>query len=198
MKKLYFTVFTFLFLAVANAQIINFPDANFKAKLLAANSSNRIAINLAGNYFKIDANDDGEIEIAEALQISSLFASNSLLSNLAGIENFLNIELLDINGNYLSNLDLSSNTQLNKIYCGASHLNNLNIHNLTLLTELYCNSNNLAILSLEDNIQLQILYCNHNLLEMLDLNNNLNLISIDCGSNYVVDSINKCELIVVI
>ncbi|MBC7641799.1 MAG: hypothetical protein H7174_05585, partial [Flavobacterium sp.] len=40
MKKLYFTVVAFLFMAVANAQIINIPDANFKAKLLAADNNN--------------------------------------------------------------------------------------------------------------------------------------------------------------
>ena len=41
MKKLY----TLLFLVygfIANAQIVNIPDANFKAKLLSANASNQV------------------------------------------------------------------------------------------------------------------------------------------------------------
>ena len=43
MKKFYFTVFAFCFFFIANAQIVNIPDANFKAELLAANPTNTIA-----------------------------------------------------------------------------------------------------------------------------------------------------------
>ena len=46
----------FLFTIFSNAQIVNIPNANFKAKLIAANASNTTAKDLSGNYFKIDTN----------------------------------------------------------------------------------------------------------------------------------------------
>ena len=58
MKKIYFLLLAFAIFTSANAQIINFPDANFKAKLLAASSSNTIATNLSGAYFRIDVNNN--------------------------------------------------------------------------------------------------------------------------------------------
>lgn len=61
-KKLYFSLLAFCFLSFANAQIINIPDANFKSKLLATNITNQIAKNLAGNFFKIDTNSDGNVQ----------------------------------------------------------------------------------------------------------------------------------------
>ncbi len=47
------------------AQIVNIPDANFKAKLLEASPSNTIAQNASNQNIKIDVNDDGEIQESE-------------------------------------------------------------------------------------------------------------------------------------
>ncbi len=57
MKKIYFLLLAFILLTNTKAQIVNIPDANFKTKLLAANTSNSFAQNSAGNNIKIDAND---------------------------------------------------------------------------------------------------------------------------------------------
>jgi hypothetical protein len=62
MKKLYFLLFALSFFTTTNAQIVNIPDANFKAKLLAASSNNTIASinfwppinNQTSAYVKID------------------------------------------------------------------------------------------------------------------------------------------------
>ncbi|WP_396194677.1 hypothetical protein [Flavobacterium sp.] len=56
MKKLYFLLF--LMSGWANAQIVNIPDANFKGRLLAANPTNEIARDIAGNTMTIDQNGD--------------------------------------------------------------------------------------------------------------------------------------------
>lgn len=40
-------LFILLFASISNAQIVNIPDANFKAKLLAADTSNTIAKDLS-------------------------------------------------------------------------------------------------------------------------------------------------------
>ena len=49
-----------LLFAGSNAQIVNIPDANFKAKLLSANSTNGVAKNAAGQNMVIDGNSNGE------------------------------------------------------------------------------------------------------------------------------------------
>lgn len=65
MKKL--LLFLFLVSAMSEAQIVNIPDNVLKAKLLAASPFNNIAYsNQVGGYVKIDANDDGNIQLSEA------------------------------------------------------------------------------------------------------------------------------------
>ncbi|MFN7014730.1 MAG: T9SS C-terminal target domain-containing protein, partial [Bacteroidia bacterium] len=98
MKKLYFLFFLTIGF-FANAQIVNIPDANFKATLLSANSSNIIARNLAGYYFTIDSNNDGEIQIIEAQQVKQLNIANKNISNLTGIEAFINLDDLGCSNN---------------------------------------------------------------------------------------------------
>lgn len=67
------------------AQIINIPDANFKAILLASSPSNTVAKNLSGNYFAIDANGDGEISFIEAQAVSELKVQPKMIS-FGGVE----------------------------------------------------------------------------------------------------------------
>src|SRR6187402_1406513 len=108
MKKIYFLVFAFCFFNGLSAQIINFPDANFKAKLLEADTDNYIASGDFGTHLKLDLNDDGEIEVSEILNVKTLNVVDSEISNLSGIENFANLESLDCRSNKLVNLDFSS------------------------------------------------------------------------------------------
>ena len=73
MKKLYFLVVLVISFAT-QAQIVNIPDANFKAKLLSASPYNGVAYNFSSstNSCYIDTNWDGEIQITEALAIRQL------------------------------------------------------------------------------------------------------------------------------
>ncbi len=99
MKKfLLFFAFTTFSL---QAQIV-FPDANFKAKLLEASPSNQIAKNLQNLWFKIDANDDGEIQESEAQNVKELDISNSNISNLIGISFFNNLSSIKASYNNLT------------------------------------------------------------------------------------------------
>lgn len=116
MKNYYLLLFL-LFGLFGKAQIINFPDANFKAKLLEASPSNYIAIDLTGNYFKIDANSNGEIEVSEALNISLLNIGSSSIQNLDGILNFINLTYLNCVFNQITSLDISSLSNLTILHC---------------------------------------------------------------------------------
>ncbi|MBK8372518.1 MAG: hypothetical protein IPL20_14385 [Saprospiraceae bacterium] len=90
--------------SVANSQIINFPDANFKNALV-----NSKCVDLNGDGIgdaDADVNNDVEIDNNEALLVSLLTVSNKGISNLTGIEYFKNLVILNCSNNQLINLDL--------------------------------------------------------------------------------------------
>lgn len=111
MKKLYL-YFCLLLTSLSFGQIINFPDVNFKAKLLQADVTNQIAFDTNG-AIKIDSNNNGEIEISEANIVSELFISNSNIYDLTGIENFTSLYALDCSYNNLTSFNYSLNTYCN-------------------------------------------------------------------------------------
>ena len=159
------TKLTFLLLlifAFCNAQIVNIPDANFKAKLLAANYGNIIAKNLSGYYFKIDTNNDGEIQISEASQVSALGVSFSSITNLEGIQFFSQLSELVCPENQILNINLSSLPNLTRIDCSYNLVNSLNIINLPNLQTLLCNDNQITSLDLTGCTSLGILNCSTN------------------------------------
>lgn len=75
MKKNY-ALALLLFTFISNAQVINFPDSNFKANLISQN---------------IDLNVDGEIDQTEALQVINMWLDNPLITSLQGLEYFHNL-----------------------------------------------------------------------------------------------------------
>ena len=141
MKKLYFSLLIFSFFTTVNAQIVNIPDANFKAKLLEANTTNFIAKNLLGAFFKIDTNNDGQIQESEALNVSYLDARRNQISSLVGIEKFTNLKILDSSSNLLSSLDVSKLVNLTALDCSFNQLSTLDVTPLVKLTLLVCSYN---------------------------------------------------------
>ena len=126
MKKLYFLLIAFSFFTTANAQIVNIPDANFKAKLSEANTTNSIA-----SYYKIDANNDGEIQESEVLYISRLNLQYvHLITSLSGIEKFKNLKYLNCNFNKLTTLNLAGLNKLEELICSNNLLTNLDLTGL--------------------------------------------------------------------
>jgi Leucine-rich repeat (LRR) protein len=199
MRKLYTLLATAFISLVGNAQIVNIPDANFKAKLLQADSNNMIAMNLSYNYFKIDANNDGEIQVSEANQVSALALDNSGISNMAGINAFPNIFSLICSNNQITTLDLSNNTNIYYLYCDNNQLTNLNITGLTNLTWLYCQYNNLSALNMTPTSSLQKLNCYNNQISSLVLNGLPNLTELNCRNNSLsainVNNLNNLQLL---
>lgn len=156
MKKCLFLVFVFVqicFTSISNAQIVNIPDANFKAALLAHSPI-------------INTNGDGEIQLSEAQAFTGGFnglsVSNKNISDLTGIEAF---------------------TSITKLVCSVNQLTSINVSSNTALTTLKCGFNNLTSLNLTANVALTTLDCKNNLLTSLDLTNNIALTTLDCGVN---------------
>ncbi len=154
----------------SNAQIVNIPDLNFKNALL-----NHEPI--------IDINNDGEIQFSEAENTLELYLENKNISDLAGIESFINLTILSCPNNQLNNLDVNNNIYLIELNCSNNFLNILEINNHKNLIKLNCNSNSLSTLEVINNLNLTYLRCHSNLLNILNVSNNTNLIELNCSFN---------------
>lgn len=75
----------------------------------------------------VDTNGDGIISPAEAEAITFLNVSHKSISDMTGIEAFVNLDSLDCWNNHLTTLDVSNCTALEFLYCIANQLTSLNI-----------------------------------------------------------------------
>ena len=94
------------------AQIVNIPDAIFKAYLV-------------GNLL-INTNNDSEIQLNEAQVFSGEINVDALgVFDLSGIESFVNLTELSLWRNNITQLNLSQNTELTYLVCKTNSLTNL-------------------------------------------------------------------------
>lgn len=215
MKKNYFLIFVLLF-SVFQAQIVNIPDANFKSYLLSGNTTNnQIAFNTAGAATVIDTNGNGQIEVSEAQAITRLnLKNNTLITNISGIESFINVFKLDIYGlTNLQNFNLNSLPLLKFVFLtnlqqitslnfnGSTLLNTLEISSCSAISNLTLNSNTLKNLKLTyggnygqlDLTNCSILndvYIEYTNVVNLNLSNRTSLNKLDVRSNSLLSGIN--------
>jgi len=139
MKK---TLFFMLFLAVSgimNAQNVNIPDANFKNYLLSYNP-------------KIDTNDDGEIQMSEALEVTSLSINplpTTTFSTLQGIEAFTNLRTLRLEIMNNIAVDLSGLSNLTNLVLNGRIIG-VNLTGLTSLVSIMIHGDPISSLDLSD------------------------------------------------
>lgn len=187
MKKIYLIIFLVMF-TVFNAQIVNIPDANFKAKLLSANTTNGIASNGANQNIVIDTNGDNEIQISEALNVSKLFIpgqAGNMIADLTGINQFTNLTSLSAFNNALTNLQISGLSNLQVIHVANNNLTALSVNNLNSLQNLTVTNNQLTNFSVTNTPNLQTLSCSGNQLTLVDISNFPNLITLECNNNLI-------------
>ena len=202
MKKLYFLIVLAISFAT-QAQIVNIPDANFKAKLLSASANNQVASSetpvvnpililpdelTVSSYNTIDTNGDGEIQVSEAQAIKWLNVSNSNISNITGIEAFVNLQVLSCNLNQITSIDVSGLTNLQNFSCYSNQLTTLNILNLADLRFLECYSNQLITLDFSNNFNLKWINCSNNQLTNLNIQNLVLLTTIVANDNQITNT----------
>ena len=194
MKKLAFTLIFVISTICVNAQIINFPDANFKAKLLEASTENFIARNASNEYIKIDTNNNGEIEITEAENIFRLDINNqdpetgltntaTAIGNIDGIEYFINLTHLYVYYNNLSLLNLNTLVNLTHLNCSFNLLTTFTIINPLILNNLDYSMNEISNLDVNQFLNLEHLSCYNNQIQNLNLNSLTSLKSLECSGN---------------
>lgn len=190
MKNLYFFLFFTFTIFKTSAQIIDFPDANFKARLLAASPTENIAWDGNNTKVKIDTNDDGEIQISEALVIERLDVQNSNISDLTGINFFTNMAVLNADNNQITTLTINGelpNIQL--IYLNGNSLTSVTLSNLPMLDTLGVSFNQITSISLQGLPNLWVLFCNTNHLTTIDLSQCTALITCQLSDNQLTSII---------
>lgn len=192
MKKYYTILFICFSLLTANAQIITFTSVSFKNKLLQADATNQIAKDLSGNYFKIDSNNNSQIEVSEAQQVSYLNISSSSIAYMEGLQYFTSLVHLycQSNSSNTNILNVSMMPNLETLTCNNSNLTTLNVTGLTNLREIKCGSNNMSNFSVQGLTNLKILRCEGTGMTSLNLSGLSNLEELYCYSSSNLTSIN--------
>ncbi|MCM0664722.1 T9SS type B sorting domain-containing protein [Flavobacterium tyrosinilyticum] len=204
MKNNYFLKASFLFILLLSSfigsaqQYTSIPDSNFEQALIDLN---------------IDSGTiDGQVLTANIINLKTLVLQGKNISDLTGIENFTNLEYLDLgatnndpdrnnkisylnitkntklkllscNFNNLTSLDLSKNINLTELHLNGNKLNSINISNNNLLAIFNCGGNNLTNLDVTQNTALKHLSFDRNKLTDIDLSNNTALIGLSCNYN---------------
>jgi hypothetical protein len=116
---------------------VNIPDGVFKTAL----TTNSV----------INPNLDGEITFGEAANYTGSIAVNFLgVSDLTGIEAFVNLTDLNCSNNSLSTLDLTSNSKLQSVDCSFNNLTTFSTPLTNVFTDLNCSNNQISSIFLDD------------------------------------------------
>lgn len=175
MEKIVSLTLMLVFVGICNGQIINFPDVNFKNKVIADGH---------------DTNNDGEIQISEAeavtdLRVTSLSGDPNKITDMTGIEHFVNLIELRCGGNLITSLDATPLTQLELLYADYNELTSIDVTGLTALSSLWVFNNQLTSIDISSLTNLWWIYCTDNQLTGLDLSGNPNLEAIWASENNI-------------
>lgn len=180
---------TVFFALPSNAQIVPIPDSQFKAKLVA-------------HIPPIDLNGDGEIQFSEAesytgaIDISYESSDTDYITDVTGLEAFLNLEefkasyqniqtidlsnntalrMFDASGNAFTTLDFSNNPSLEFVQSNFGNLQSVDFSNNPSLTWVHLQGNQLNTINISQNVALEGIVLNDNPISALDVSNNLML-----------------------
>jgi len=171
MKKL-LTVIILLISIISNSQkinsidIVNIPDDAFRKHLISS---------------PINTNGDDYIQISEANNAEWINVNNKGISDLTGIELFINITELYVANNSLTHLDLSKNIKLQDLWCNDNELISIKIPHSIITID--CSHNRLNKLNLNSCNKLRIILCDYNLLTRLNFSSLKNVEEVSCSNN---------------
>lgn len=152
--------------------VVNIPDANFKAALLA-NAS-------------INANGDGEIQVSEALATQTMDVSSKGILDMTGVGAFTSLTHLYCGNNQLTTIDVRENVNLTELYCQNNLLTQIRFTGT--LNVLDATSNRLASLNLSTT-PVNSLIVGDNLLTSLNLQNGTVMVQLFTIGNPNLDCI---------
>ncbi|TRW26323.1 T9SS C-terminal target domain-containing protein, partial [Flavobacterium zepuense] len=178
---------TLLVAGTLQAQTVNIPDPTFKDRLLNPLTYST-AIDVNGNPMIVDANNDGEIQLSEALEVYELSLGDAwTIADLTGIEYFTNLRVFNFSYNQVVSVDLSMLSFLEALHCNNNNLTSINITGLTNLKNFYCFNNNLSELDFSGISALEVFWCYNNDITSLTLQNLPALQTVQADNNALTE-----------
>ena len=133
-----------------------------------------------------DISEDGQVPTALIEGVTNLNLSNDGINDLTGIEDFTALEVLNIDQNNISAIDLTNNTALTSLLAASNNLTGIDLTNNTLLEDLRLGSNHLSTIDVSHLTDLRILQLDDNDLTEVDLSNNPLLEEVRVEANELV------------
>jgi Leucine-rich repeat (LRR) protein len=163
------------------SDLIYIPDNNFEQALIDLGYDD-----VLDNYVLAI-----NIENATSLQILE-----KEISDLTGIEGFINLEYLHFGGNNVSNVDISKNINLKTLICGVNPIYYVDVSNNLQLTDLVISNTLMSFVDLQNNTKLKNFTAFSSQLSYLDLRFNLELESLILDNNHInsLDITNNTKL----
>lgn len=186
MKNLYLILL--LAFGLADAQIVDIPNVNFQQALrfMLCVDTNNDGIGDSD----VDTNDDGLIQVSEALAVTHLKFAYNNFTNITGINAFENLESLDCGSGLISALSISNLHQLKSIKCFDNSLYSVDLVGLEQLETLNVSHNEiLSLLNLSGLANLKTLLVADGRLPHLDLTHFPLLETVDCANNLIIDNL---------
>lgn len=181
LKQLLFGALFFCSFLGLKAQIINFPDPALKDALV-----NQIVVDTDFDGIfddDVDTNNDGEVQISEALAVQVLGLVGKEIFNMRGIEEFVNLTTLIANYNNYDQIDTSTMADLQVLVVAFSQLESLDVSQNLQLKRLELDFNHIENLDVSNNLMLEKLWLTFNEVTQLDVSANVNLINLNADSN---------------
>ena len=181
-KLLFILAFFLLNSTNLHSQTTAIPDSNFEQALVSLN---------------IDTNGlNGNILNSDAFPVTTLFIGNIGVTNISGIDAFKSLVNLYAYNNQISTIDLSYNPHLEILDLDNNNLSVLNVATNESLKSIYVSNNNLGSLDVSNNLELEYLSCNLNSIGVLDVSSNNSLKDLRCYSNNLssIDFANNLSL----
>ncbi|SNR13949.1 leucine-rich repeat domain-containing protein [Tenacibaculum jejuense] len=166
MKNRLLLTITILSLKIGFSQIIDFPDANFKSALLQQSPS-------------IDTNNDSEIQISEALATKNIIASAKRISDVTGLEEFKNLERLNLFNNPITSISLTNQTKLKLLDLTFTDITELNLSTNKDLISLAISNTSISKIDVSNLNKLELLNVSRTDLSSIDVSNNLSLLNLE-------------------
>lgn len=145
--KLYFTFFLILFSLLSHSQIVQISDMKFKKHLIDLG---------------IDLNNDGKIQVSEALMVKSLFINGLDIANVQGINSFINLEEFGCQNNRITSLNIFKLKKLKSINFSDNQLTHFDATGLNNLELINGDNNKLVSIIVRSSPNLKTLTLRHN------------------------------------
>jgi Leucine-rich repeat (LRR) protein len=160
--------------------LVSIPDPNFEQSLIDIGIDSDGVVN--ASILRSDAEAVTELNIGNPLFVSDSRRSNPLIinvtekiTNLTGIESFINLTSLAGWSNALTNIDVTQNILLERLEIVGNQLTDIDVTQNTELTILWLENNQLSTVDVSQNIKLLNLAVGINPLIEIDVTSNVNL-----------------------